>query len=297
MKFILKIASVCTLILLIALAVLLVPPHIQIRSVGPALPSAAELRSLLSVENAPVGVRYIDTSSQRLASGVLGHSSILVEWANGDIVIIDAGMDKATAMEFGDLMLAMREGDKPIVKGTISQLLGDDVSRVKALAFTHLHIDHSQGVLDFCKARGTGAVALQTIFQRDLHNFNTSEGAAIVEKSCLEQQVIPGEGLIRVERFPGLGIIPLGGHTPGSTLFAVADGERLLLFSGDTTNTKAELLQDRGKGFLYSYLIVPENTARTAELRDWLRKLDGNTDMEVVVSHDLQDMAGTLEVY
>ena len=297
MKLILKIAGACLLLLVVALAVRLIPPHIQIGSVEPPLPTATELRSLLSVENAPVSVRYIATSSQRFATGVLGHSSILVEWANGDMVMIDAGMDKAAAIEFGDLMLTMSEGDKPIVNGTIAQLLGDDISRVKALAFTHLHIDHSQGVLGFCKARLTGAVALQTTFQRDLHNFNTSEGAGIVENSCLEQNTVSGEGLIRVERFPGLAIVPLGGHTPGSTLFAVADGERLLLFSGDTTNTKENLLQDHGKGFIYSYLIVPENTARTAVLRDWLRELDGNTDMTVVVSHDLQDMAGNLEAY
>ena len=49
----------------------------------------------------------------------------------------------------------------------------------------------------------------------------------------------------------------IGGHTPGSTLFAVADGGRLLLFTGDITNSKADILENRGKGFVYSYLLVP----------------------------------------
>jgi glyoxylase-like metal-dependent hydrolase (beta-lactamase superfamily II) len=92
------------------------------------------------------------------------------------------------------------------------------------------------------------------------------------------------------DRFPGLGIVELGGHTPGSTLFAVASENRLWLFSGDTTNSKADLLDNKGKGFLYSTILVPENTARTQALRSWLAGLDANHDVTVVVSHDLADI-------
>ena len=88
----------------------------------------------------------------------------------------------------------------------------------------------------------------------------------------------------------GLGIAGLGGHTPGSTMFAVAVNGRLWLFSGDTTNSKADLLSDTGKGFLYSYLMVPEDTARTGELRRWFAGLDAEADMQVVVSHDIADI-------
>jgi glyoxylase-like metal-dependent hydrolase (beta-lactamase superfamily II) len=94
-----------------------------------------------------------------------------------------------------------------------------------------------------------------------------------------------------VEGFPGLGVIALGGHTPGSTLFAVAIGDQLWLLSGDISNSKADLLSDTGKGFLYSYLLVPENTARNDVLRPWLGELDAEEDMIVIVSHDLFDIA------
>jgi hypothetical protein len=56
-----------------------------------------------------------------------------------------------------------------------------------------------------------------------------------------------------------------GQSAPGSTLFAVAVQERILRFAGDTTNSKAVLLDDRPKAWWYRYLAVPEYTARMAE--------------------------------
>jgi glyoxylase-like metal-dependent hydrolase (beta-lactamase superfamily II) len=114
-----------------------------------------------------------------------------------------------------------------------------------------------------------------------------------VGDSCLEARRLEGEGLVPVEGFPGLGAVALGGHTPGSTLFAAAVDGQVWLFSGDTTNTKASLVDDVGKGFLYSFVMVPENTARTAELRRWLAALDARDDMSVIVSHDPEDAAAS----
>ena len=297
MKLIAKILAAGLLILITGLLVFLLPAHLQVREVSPDLPSDESLRELLRADNAPVRVSYIATSSQRYEGGLLGHNSVFIEWANGDLVMIDAGMDKPQALEFGELMQSLSGGEDPIVLGTISQLLGEDVSRVKAVGFTHLHIDHTQGLLNFCDARGAGALSLQLDYQRELHNFNTEEGGDIVAQSCLRPLDITGAGLVGVDQFPGLAMYPLGGHTPGSTLFAVADGDRLLLFTGDITNSKSDLVNNKDKSAIYSYLLVPENTTRTAQLREWLRKLDNNDDMQVVVSHDIQDMAEILQPY
>ena len=86
------------------------------------------------------------------------------------------------------------------------------------------------------------------------------------------------------------GIVALGGHTPGSTAFIVAARDRLWIFSGDTANRKANLLANRGKGFLYSYVLVPENTSRTEALRLWFSELDARPDITVIVSHDVDDV-------
>jgi len=297
MRPIAKIFLGILLILIALLAMFLLPQHLQIRQVNPPLLSEQSLRGLLEVPNGPTDVRFLTTSTQEGGIGLLSHNSVLIEWSNGDMVMIDAGMDVEAAIEFGELLKSMGPAEDVTVLGEIGQMLGADISRVKAVGFTHLHIDHTQGLVNFCKARGEGALALQTGYQHKLQNFNTEEGAEIISRSCLKADVRDGDGLIEFDRFPGLAMYPLGGHTPGSTLFVVAHGDRLLLFSGDITNNKADILNDQGKGFLYSYLFVPENTARTGQLRDWLRSLNQQDDIEVVVSHDLNDVQTVLQAY
>lgn len=281
-------------IALSALLAYLLPAHVQVRGVTPSLPTATDLRRLQNVVGGPIAVYYLVTSHQSSPQGTLGHDVILIEWPNGDLFMIDAGMDRDAATAFGETVQTMFGGDPAIVDGTVSELLGDAVRRVAAVGFTHLHIDHTQGLIDFCAARGSGATLLQTRYQHELHNFNTSEGAAIVGSSCLTRFEVAADGLTTFDRFPGLGMAPLGGHTPGSTLFAVGLRDRLLLFSGDITNSLADIRDDRGKGFVYSFLLVPEHTGRTAELRTWLAALDAAPDIDVVVSHDLANVRQAL---
>lgn len=278
---------------LVLAAIALVPPHLQIRSVEPAMPDVAELRALLSVEDGPVGIRYVNTSSQAMGQGELGHTVFLVEWANGKLFMVDAGMDRETAVEFGKLMETVLGAEGAVSHGTISELLAEDTMRVMGVGYTHLHIDHAQGTVPFCAVRGPGASVFQTSWQADLHNFNTEESAAIVAESCLESGTLGEGAVMAVDGFPGIGLVALGGHTPGSTLFAVAVGDRLWLLSGDISNSKADLLNDTGKGLLYSYLIVPEHTGRIGLLRPWLAALDAEADTTVIVSHDLPDIAAS----
>lgn len=293
MRLLLKILGGLVALGAVMLAVVLIPPHLQVRSVEPDLPDAAALRALLLIENGPVSLRYVETSSQRLPRGELGHMVFLVEWANGNLFMIDAGMDREAAIEFGELMESLAGAGKAVSHGTIAELIGEDVMRVMGVGYTHLHIDHTQGTIPFCEARGPGASVFQTLWQTELHNFNTDEGAAIVSESCLEAGTVHHGAVRMIDGFPGLGLVALGGHTPGSTLFVVAVGDRLWLLSGDISNTKADLLSDTGKGFLYSYLIVPEHTGRSRVLRNWLGGLDGDEDMTVIVSHDLADIAAS----
>jgi glyoxylase-like metal-dependent hydrolase (beta-lactamase superfamily II) len=290
LRMLLKIATGLALLVVLAAAVFLLTAHIQVRGVGPPLPDDAQLRALLSSGNGPASVRYINTSTQELPVGRLGHTLFLVEWKNGNLFMIDAGMDRANALEFGKLMETALGAEEAVPHGNIAELLGDDIERVVGVGFTHLHIDHTQGVVPFCERRGSGARVYQTFWQAELHNFNTEQGADIVAQSCLGEGELNGPGISTIDGMPGLGIVGLGGHTPGSTLFAIAEGDRLWLISGDTTNSKADVLSNTGKGFLYSYLMVPEDTARTEELRLWFARLDAEEDMTVVVPHDIGDI-------
>ncbi len=290
MRLLLIVLLTLVCLALLGMAIVLVPPHLQIRGVEPLLPEEADLRALSAAQGGPVSIRYINTSTQQLPEGKLGHSVFLVQWANGNLFMIDAGMDSATALEFGKLMETVLDAEQAVSHGTIAELLGSGIADVSAVGFTHLHIDHTQGVIPFCAASDERIEVYQTSWQTELQNFNTDDGAQIVVDSCLEHVTLEGEGILTIDSYPGLGIVGLGGHTPGSTLFAIPVHSTLWLLSGDTTNTKADLLSNTGKGFLYSYLLVPENTNRTEELRLWLSEMDSNTDIKVVVSHDLADI-------
>ncbi|MFT5677080.1 MAG: glyoxylase-like metal-dependent hydrolase (beta-lactamase superfamily II) [Paraglaciecola sp.] len=294
MKWVLRIISSVVILAIIAAGVVLIPAHIQVRGVTPELPSKEELLVLAKssdILSGPTKLSYILTSSQPLARGQISHTSILVEWENGKRFLIDTGMSQQGAEDFAELLQKMdSSAGEASVKGTISELLGADIKDVAGVGFTHLHIDHTQGINNFCDARGPGAVLLQTASQEELHNFNTTEGADMVSNSCLKRIAFSSdrnESLYKSDQFPGIAAFELGGHTPGSTLWVVALGDKVFLFSGDITNDKASLNHNIPKDALYSYMLVPENTKRTSELRKWLNALDQNDQFSVIVSHDL----------
>ena len=300
MKWVLRIVGSVVVVALIGMAVILIPAHLQVRSVTPALPSNNSMLALRSA-NGPTKIAYILTSSQQLDRGQISHITIVIEWANGQRFLIDTGMSKQQAESFAELLQKMdSSAGQATIHGTVAQLLGSKIKDVAGVGFTHLHIDHTEGLENFCAARGAGAVLLQTPSQNKLHNFNTTEGAGLLANSCLQQiEFSPdnNENLYQSSQFPGLAAIELGGHTPGSTLWAVALGEKVLLFSGDTSNDKASIDHNIPKEKLYSYLIVPENTKRTAELRQWLRELDQSDLFSVIVSHDLANTQAHLNAF
>lgn len=279
------------LLILVAAAILL-PAHRQIRAVNAALPAAAEFEQLRRA-NGPINIYYVNTAQQQLPDSVLTHSAFVLEWADGQLFLIDTGMTEAAAEEFGDLMKLVLSAEQAKYHGTIADTLGSDVTRVKGVGFTHLHSDHAEGLSTLCAAGDINPMLLQTRNQQLEHNFNTSESARQVQESCLNPVGLDAGLVYTSEHFPGLGLVPVAGHTPGATLFAAWLGDQLFLFSGDITNNKRELQQDLGKGWVYSNLLVPEDTQRTSQLRRWLRKISTRDDVSVVVSHDLVDIKGS----
>lgn len=287
MRWIIRVIVIVLLLSVAGLAAFLGPAHLQIRALEPALPTEAELRALANVPGGPTTIRIAQSSSQAGAERVLGHSLVILEWANGRRFMIDAAMDQQASEEFGELVAKMSPGMGPVnYHGNVAELLGAELSTVHGVGFTHLHADHVQGIDAFCAARGPGARSYQTVAQATRHNLHTKESAEQLALSCLEPTVLDGDGLLRISDFPGLGIVSLGGHTPGSTLFAAHIDGTLWLMSGDISNVKSKLMSNTGKGWLYSTLFVPENTSRTEELRLWLSALDRQANTEVIVAHD-----------
>lgn len=294
MKIFLNTIAAVFVLVAVALALFLVPQHVQIRAITPPIPTVSELVALERADG-PIALYYLNTSEQALGRGSLTHSVFVFEWPDGRLLLVDAGMREAQALEFATLLRRMSGGKEATLHGDVAELLGKDTKRVAGVAFTHLHIDHSEGVVALCGALeaqppSSQPMLLQTSFQKAEQNFNTREGAAILQDSCLQTHTLVAGAVWQSETFPGLGMIPVGGHTPGSTLFAATIGGQLYVLSGDITNTKAAITEDSGKGWVYSNLLVPENTVRTGQLRQWLRGLMEREDTTVVVSHDLEDI-------
>jgi len=280
--------GILVLLVFIAVAFKLVPPHLQIRSVSPDLPTTAQLQGLRTVDNGPVKISYINTASQSLGDVVFGYSTFVVEWEDGKILLIDLGMDEAEAVEFGKLIEKIMSADPTIPHGPTAKFLGGDIARVQGVAFTHLHSDHVQGVEALCKAGARAVTALHAPYQMTKHNLHTKAPFEMLQNSVCLKQMTLAHGAYTSEQFPGVGIFPMGGHTPGSTLFAVPVAGKLWLLSGDITNTKNDLINNTGKGALYSYIFVPEHEARLKTLRQWLRELETAPDTTVVVAHDIR---------
>lgn len=277
--------------ILIACGFILIPAHMQTRRIAPSLPSVESISALQNAPNGPVRLSYVLTSSQHTSKGKLGHPVFIAQWADGRMFMVDTGMDKQGAQEFAALLQKIYGGEDAQVYGTVTDLLGSNSQNIQGVGFTHLHIDHTQGIDDFCATRTptpTSPVkSYLTALQKTRHNFNTKEGANLIKNSCLQDGMLNDASIMKIDEFPGLGIINLGGHTPGSTLFIFPVNGHLWILSGDITNTKHQLLDNHGKGFVYSYLLVPENTTQTARVRAWLTKLDALDFASVIVSHDL----------
>ena len=106
MKWLLRILSSVIALVIITLAVVLIPAHIQVRGVTPELPSQEQMLALRGVSG-PTKLAYILTSSQQLERGQISHISIVIEWANGKRFLIDTGMSEQEAQNFAELLKKM----------------------------------------------------------------------------------------------------------------------------------------------------------------------------------------------
>ena len=261
----------------------LVAAHLQIRGVAPPIPSVDEIAALRPGGDGPLRVSFVNTATQ----GPIGHPAFLLEWADGRSFLIDAGMDRAGAEAFGEPFELL--GSDPIdVHGSVAEQLGARAGRIAGVAFTHLHVDHTGGLSTLCRGGGHRLPVFQTRWQREELNFGTRPGSADLDAApCTERVLLEGGGAVPVPGFPGLFAIAGGGHTPGSTIYAVVLPERTWILAGDVTNAFASIENDEPKPLIYRLLIVPEDPERLQALRHWLRTLEERAHVTVVVSHDL----------
>ncbi|HEY8516103.1 MAG TPA: MBL fold metallo-hydrolase [Candidatus Binatia bacterium] len=301
----------------LALGAVLVQAHRAIDRERAPLPTADDLARFRAepASALPVRLWWVETASQRMPRTavlepnedptparpyVMSHPAFVLEWADGRVLLIDAGMRREPALEFGR-QIEWLGGARPLVaRGAIGAVLGPSAARVRGIVFTHLHTDHVDGVLSLCAAAPeTRLTAFMTEAQSARPNHTTRPGLALLdEATCVERATLSGERFLAVPGFPGVAVIDAGGHTPGSQIVlarvATEGGERLYAFAGDTVNHLDGILHDVPKPWLYRKLLVPESDARQKELRAFLATLAREHGARLLVSHDQVNLRAEL---
>ncbi len=288
------------------LAVGLVAAHVAIRRERAPLPTAQAILDSAAGEDRPLHLSVINTASQVMPrSGVLdaetdphpnepyimSHTSFALEWADGRMLLIDAGMNRAQAVSFGWPLSTFASAAplQPLL--SVAERLGAQGKRVQAMLFTHLHTDHTGGILDLCASIGHDVRVFMTEAQRLRPNHTTKPGLEQLKTAgCVHQEPLRSAPLIAVPGFPGVFVIAAGGHTPGGQMIVahVQDQGTMhtYVFAGDVANNIDGIRADVPKPYLYRVVIVPEDDDRQAELRHFLRDLERDHGVTVIVSHD-----------
>ncbi|MBM4244767.1 MAG: MBL fold metallo-hydrolase [Deltaproteobacteria bacterium] len=310
LKRILLGALVVLLLVVVGVGALLRSAHRAIDAERAPLPAAADLAAFVDgpTFDLPVRARWIETATQATPRGavldpggdpqpdapyVMSHPAFVLQWTDGRILLVDAGMRRDSALSFGK-PLEWLGGAGPIEpRQTAADALGADLAQVKGIVFTHLHSDHVDGTVELCAAQPPPAIgAFMTVAQAERPNHTTRPGLDLLdEATCVTRRPLGGAGPLHpVPGFPGVVVIDAGGHTPGSQIVLVrlasATGMRLLAFAGDTVNHHDGIRFDVPKPWAYRTFIVPESDERQQELRRFLGALERERGFTVLVSHD-----------
>jgi glyoxylase-like metal-dependent hydrolase (beta-lactamase superfamily II) len=219
----------------------------------------------------------------------MAYPVFVLEWADGRLLLVDAGMDGPSALEFGQVIEWL--GGEPIEPGVvIGTALGAARSRVAGLVFTHLHVDHTQGVGSLCPPGAEPLPVFLSAAQVEHPNHTTRGGLAQIRNApCLQPHILEGAGALALPGFPGVAVVPVAGHTPGSQMIVAwvgAERPRGIVLVGDVVNAIDGVFYDVAKPAMYRWLIVPEDDERLGDARRWLSRLGHERDLLIVPSHD-----------
>ncbi len=278
-----------------------------IRSLDPELPSRDAILAYDPAADLPVRISWLNTASQRMprstvldsgldptpdAPYVMSHVVFVLEWSDGRIFLIDAGMEEMAARAFGAPLESLG-GAEPIAPlGSAAERLGKSLRRVEGIAFTHEHTDHTNGAGALCRMHSEPIRLVQNRLWVEESNYTTRPGLALLEDAkCLVPELVDDGPLFRVRGFAGLAFFAAAGHTPGSQVFVVhvrtPDGVRTFALTGDVVNQIDGVRRNIPKPTLYSLVMVPESPARLDAVRRLLAELERDHGVTILVSHDL----------
>ena len=328
MRFLLKTIGLLLVAGVILAAGALAWGHLHIRRIAPPLPSVEEILEPDREANLPVRLTWINTASQRMPrAGVLesefdpnpdaeytmSFPAFVLEWQDGRIFLIDLGMDAMSAIDFGLPSEILAGADAIEPHGSASSKLGEGRTRVAGIGFTHMHTDHTAGLINLCRDLGALAFAGEPlpVFQHhyqmaEVNHTTRGAKAQLQSAGCIEQHNLGSDGgLLPIPGFPGVFAIPAGGHTPGSTMYVVQlrvfpgeseghhDDIETWVITGDVVNHYQGIELGIPKPRLYSLLVVPENDERLGVVRTFLKDLSKQPGVKLLVSHDRNQIEST----
>jgi glyoxylase-like metal-dependent hydrolase (beta-lactamase superfamily II) len=275
--------------------------HVAIRDENPPLPITKTLAAVGSGD-IPIRLSWIETASQRSPAPDakegqdewrrLVHPVFVLEWQDGRVLLVDTGMDADYARAFGRPMEWIL-GSQPVEVGrSAADALGAARSRLAGIVFTHLHMDHTEGIGLLCRPGAPPFPVFMTPAQSERPNYTTRTGLAQVQAaSCARPVALADNGLAPLPGMNGVGVIRAAGHTPGSQLIVVWVGSRQTgrhgyVLAGDVVFEKSQIAEDRPKPLVYRLLITPENDGQLGKVRRWLRDLEAEGEFTVIPSHD-----------
>ncbi len=318
-----KAMAVLLIVLLAGAGGVLAWAHAGVRRERAPLPSVAAAVAAVQGAGGPVRLAIANTASQEMPrSGVLdasrdpasespyvmSHPSFVLEWDDDRILLVDTGMDRAGAGNFGRPIESLLGGGPIRPHQSLAAQLGEAADRVEGILFTHLHEDHAGGIVELCRGRTRPLRVFMTEAQDERGNYTTGATRRLLadtrrgaqteaDPPCVEVTRIGSGGAQLVPGFPGVAVIAAGGHTPGSQIVLAAvsgaDGRFLAGFTGDIVNHIAGIDHDVPKPTLYRLLVVPEAEERQGELRRFLRALRDEAGVRLLVSHDEFQLASS----
>jgi glyoxylase-like metal-dependent hydrolase (beta-lactamase superfamily II) len=165
--------------------------------------------------------------------------------------------------------------------------LGVDPAEVTDLVFTHLHFDH----IGWASEDGTAFFPNATIHcaAPDLDHFLADPAdertvALVFDTPLAPERLAPvldrietweGDGTL----FPGVDVRLTPGHTPGSSVVVLADGDQRAMLLGDMIHCPLELMDDE-----FDLLVDVDQEAAIRVREAYARELEGS-DISVSAAH------------
>jgi len=191
----------------------------------------------------------------------------------GGTVLIDSGLTREQAGK-----LDMTDYD-----AAAQQRVEAAMNTADRIVFTHEHYDHIGG---FAASRGMASNAEKAFVPRAQYAALAAELGRAGKSAKALPPPVERQGATALA--PGVAVMPMPGHTPGSQLiYVVLASGREYLFPGDVTSMERNLSETRGRSRLVADWLAPEDRNAVIGWIKGLRTLQARTPgLTIAFQHD-----------